>query len=323
MVTGLLPHESRESQHSMSLDHLVAGTLAGCASTAGLYPLDLIKVRFQANHIEKRLPPITTAIRNIVRSEGWRALYSGMWPSLVGATIANGGFFFLYERAKARMRGDDGNGGSSTILSARHHVAASLQAGCILVLLTNPIWLMKTRLQLQCRRPGGVLLEGDYRGMVHGLSCVVREEGFLALYRGIVPALLLTSNGAVQFTVYEQLKALDPLGQLLVLCGSPLERPTFVAASAHGFAAKIVATCVTYPYQVVKTRVQTRSVESTGEFDRTRRQALAIWRNEGARGFFKGCWPNAVRVAPNAAMTFAVYEETMSMMRRLREAALI
>ena len=39
---------------------------------------------------------------------------------------------------------------------------------------------------------------------------IVREEGALALYKGAVPALLLCGQGAVQFAVYEWLKARVP-----------------------------------------------------------------------------------------------------------------
>ena len=39
---------------------------------------------------------------------------------------------------------------------------------------------------------------------------IVREEGPLALYKGVVPALVLCGQGAVQFTVYEWLKARVP-----------------------------------------------------------------------------------------------------------------
>lgn len=37
--------------------------------------------------------------------------------------------------------------------------------------------------------------------------------------------------------------------------------------------------------------------------------ARRIHRLEGFLGFFKGCIPNAIRVAPGAAITFVVYEE--------------
>jgi len=42
---------------------------------------------------------------------------------------------------------------------------------------------------------------------------------------------------------------------------------------------------------------------------------VRTWRNEGVVGFFKGCVPNAIRVAPNAAVTFVVYEIMMDIQR--------
>lgn len=83
-----------------------------------------------------------------------------------------------------------------------------------------------------------------------------------------------------------------------------------------------VASTTTYPLQVIKSRMQQRSesleVTSTGELrvvernyggllDTTRK----IFQKEGISGFFKGCIPNAIRVAPGAAVTFVVYESVM------------
>mmetsp|Transcript_82082 Transcript_82082/g.162985 ORF Transcript_82082/g.162985 Transcript_82082/m.162985 type:complete len:337 (+) Transcript_82082:139-1149(+) len=309
---------------SKTFEHLVGGTVAGAVSTITLYPLDLIKVRFQANASVGQLPWIWQAARQIFQTEGLRGLYGGIGPSLVGATVANGGFFFIYELNKDHMRKPRAGSNTEVQLSSQHHLAASMGAGAVMVLLTNPIWLIKTRLQLQQRRLGTVAAADDYRGLLHGLRCVVREEGWCALYRGIVPALLLTSNGAVQFAIYEKLKVVAPLQTAAALVGMPGTCPTFAASFANGALAKISASCLTYPYQVVKTRVQQRTSTKVpqsgregngGELARTLRQAAAIWRSEGIRGFFKGCWPNAVRVAPNAAITFAVYEETVKLIR--------
>jgi solute carrier family 25 (mitochondrial folate transporter), member 32 len=39
---------------------------------------------------------------------------------------------------------------------------------------------------------------------------------------------------------------------------------------------------------------------------------VKIWRHEGALGFFKGCVPNVLKMAPAAAITFIVYEEVLA-----------
>ena len=83
-----------------------------------------------------------------------------------------------------------------------------------------------------------------------------------------------------------------------------------------------VASTVTYPLQVVKARMQQRSefVELTPEgnvrvvhreYGGIWNTCHRIWQKEGITGFFKGCIPNAIRVAPSAAITFVVYESVM------------
>jgi len=42
--------------------------------------------------------------------------------------------------------------------------------------------------------------------------------------------------------------------------------------------------------------------------------AERIYTREGFAGFFRGCIPNAVRVAPGAAVTFVVYEEVSDLL---------
>ena len=79
---------------------------------------------------------------------------------------------------------------------------------------------------------------------------------------------------------------------------------------------------MTYPLQVLKARLQQRadSLEITPEGDvrAVRREYRGVlksirkmWKREGMGGFFRGCIPNAIRVAPGAAITFLVYESVM------------
>lgn len=86
-----------------------------------------------------------------------------------------------------------------------------------------------------------------------------------------------------------------------------------------GAVSKVIASTVTYPLQLIKSRLQQRTqiTELTidGEIQIVRREysgvmdcVRRIWRHEGFVGFFKGTIPNAVRVAPSSAITFVVYE---------------
>ncbi len=76
----------------------------------------------------------------------------------------------------------------------------------------NPIWLVKTRMQLQLTESST-----NYRGAIHALRSIVAQDGVLGLYKGIVPALLLTSHGAVQFASYEKMKQLCTASQLTMV----------------------------------------------------------------------------------------------------------
>ena len=113
-------------------------------------------------------------------------------------------YFYFYEKAKLRYRVMEGHAlASPSTLTFVHHVAAALQASAVTVMFTNPLWLVKTRLQLQLSHS-----HGHYTGMMHALRTIVATDGVAGLYRGLVPALALTSHGAVQFAAYEEMKQL-------------------------------------------------------------------------------------------------------------------
>jgi solute carrier family 25 folate transporter 32 len=140
-----------------------------------------------------------------------------------------------------------------------------------------------------------------YRGFLHAVRTIVRDEGPMALYKGLVPALFLVSHGAIHFTIYEELKSLSANyredGQMgrfdpLVL----------------GAASKAVASTVTFPYQTVKARMQRRVVEGELPFKGMWDCTVRTWRGEGWRGFFKGLAPKTWQIMPQAGMTFFLYE---------------
>lgn len=145
---------------------------------------------------------------------------------------------------------------------------------------------------------------GAYPSFISGARQILTQEGITGFYRGLVPALFGVSHGAFQFMAYEKLKAYRTdqkkhgLGTLDLLGISGL--------------SKVFAGCITYPYQVLRTRLQSyhAALVYRGVWDVTRR----IWRQEGITGFYKGLGPNLLRVLPGTWVTFLVYENTKGLL---------
>lgn len=77
-------------------------------------------------------------------------------------------------------------------------------AGMLTLSVSNPIWVVKTRLCLS--NTASVPAYMHYSGLCDGLRKLYRHEGFRGLYRGFAPGLWGTSHGAVQFMFYEEFK---------------------------------------------------------------------------------------------------------------------
>jgi solute carrier family 25 folate transporter 32 len=304
---------------------MIAGVLGGTVSTITLLPLDNIKVRMQVHENSGDRLASLRIIRGIIRHEGIAGLYQGLTPAIIGSSVSWGGFFFVYEGFKKLLRQRNGLDENSPLSSIANFQLACASGG-VMVCLTNPIWLIKLRMQLQMKKTSERLKDGPkpYNGMVHAARTIVKEEGFWALYKGTAPALLLTSHGGVQFVVYEALKKHYHYTRAeRDTAGSVLERlEESFGFLAMGAVSKMIASTATYPLQVVKARMQQRSeyveLTSDGNVKLVKRDVTGIletskriWQKEGILGYFNGCLPNAVKVAPSAAVTFVVYEFVM------------
>ncbi|KAG9355762.1 hypothetical protein JZ751_000602 [Albula glossodonta] len=136
--------------------------------------------------------------------------------------------------------------------------------------------------------------------MLDALIKIYRHEGIPGLYRGFVPGLIGTSHAALQFMVYEELKR-DYNKYKKMPSEAQLTPSEYIGMAA---VSKIFAVATTYPYQVVRARLQDQHNTYNGVLDVIRR----TWRNEGAVGFYKGMVPNLIRVTPACCITFVVYE---------------
>ncbi|KAK4754080.1 hypothetical protein SAY87_002184 [Trapa incisa] len=307
-----------QTQTKWQWENATAGALAGFATVAVMHPLDVVRTRFQAN--DGRVLNLPTykntaqALFTIARSEGLRGLYAGFHPSVLGSTVSWGLYFFFYGRAKERY-----SQSKEEKLTPGFHLLSAAEAGTLVSLCTNPIWLIKTRMQLQ----NPLTQSKSYLGVHDALRTIMREEGWRALYKGIGPSLLLqVSHGAIQFTAYEELR------KFIIETKSEgrIERPgtadkvlNSVDYAILGASSKLAAILFSYPFQVIRTRLQQRpSADGTPRYLDSWHVLKETTRFEGLRGFYKGITPNILKNVPASSITFIVYENVMSLLRLAR-----
>ncbi|GFQ07818.1 folate transporter 1 chloroplastic [Phtheirospermum japonicum] len=297
-------------------ENAAAGSAAGLATVTFTHPLDVVRTRFQVN--DGRLSNLPTykntphALFTIARTEGFRGLYAGFFPAVLGSTISWGLYFYFYSIAKQRYSR------SRDELSPGLHLAAAAEAGGLVCLCTNPIWLVKTRMQLQTPQQAR-----PYSGFHDALRTILKEEGWRSLYKGLGPGLFLVTHGAIQFTAYEELRKM-----LINFRTEEYERNSNIADNSLdsidyavlGASSKLAAVGLTYPSQVIRARLQQRpNIEGIPRYMDSLHVVKETLRFEGVRGFYKGITANVLKNAPAASVTFIVYENVLNMLKLRRK----
>ncbi|KAF2238601.1 mitochondrial carrier [Viridothelium virens] len=221
---------------------------------------------------------------------------------MIGNSVSWALYFLWYGNLKemlVSLRGENAQ------LSSSDYFIASGVSGILTAACTNPIWVIKTRMLSTARNAPDA-----YTGIMHGARDIWTREGIPGFYRGLIPSLFGVSHGAIQFMAYEQLK-----NHWAKSRGSKqdLTNLDYVNLSAM---SKAFAGSVTYPYQVLRTRLQIKD-EATGTFLNVRGVASQIWKQEGLAGFYRGLGPNIIRVLPSTCVTFLVYENTKHYLPRI------
>ena len=111
---------------------------------------------------------------------------------------------------------------------------------------TNPIWVVKTRLQLE-RSERGAIAQGRRKLFGGSWDCmkkIMREHGVRGFYKGLSASYLGVTEGTIQWVLYERLKKLNTESQTR----SPIVQWAGLLGSAG--VAKMVASLITYPHEV-------------------------------------------------------------------------
>ena len=174
------------------------------------------------------------------------------------------------------------------------------------MVVVTPMEVVKIRMQAQYHSLSDPLDVPKYRSAPHAALTVLREEGINALWRGVsLTALRQGTNQAVNFTVYTELKEMLQRYQ-----------PQYESVNLPGYQTTVIGLISgamgpfsNAPIDTIKTRLQKTPAEpGQSGIQRITMIAKDMFRQEGAKAFYKGITPRVMRVAPGQAVTFTVYE---------------
>ncbi|KAI4273672.1 MAG: hypothetical protein LQ337_004472 [Flavoplaca oasis] len=342
---GLTPATHSGGEESLSSEtnapkpwaHLLAGGVGGMTSATLTSPLDVLKTRLQSDFYQGQIaasrhtrgisPPAQLGylrsgllhftetfqiLFSIHRVEGWRALFKGLGPNLTGVVPARAINFYTYGNGK-RIISDKFNNGQE---APWVHICAAINAGILTGTATNPIWLIKTRLQLDKSRAekAGTSSVRRYKNSLDCLRQTFQTEGFKGLYRGLTASYLGVTESTLQWFLYEQGKMYLGRREAQVIASGrdpTLWDRTIGWGGKVGAAggAKFFAAIITYPHEVVRTRMRQAPLQDGRlKYTGLLQCFSTIWKEEGIAALYGGLTPHMLRVVPSAAIMFGMYE---------------
>ncbi|THF98405.1 hypothetical protein TEA_025693 [Camellia sinensis var. sinensis] len=307
----------------------LAGAGGGIIAQLITYPLQTVNTRQQTERYlkkEKRKLGAIDRMSQVVNQEGWTQLYGGLTPSLVGTAASQGVYYYFYQifrnkaEAAALEHRKKGVGDGSVGMFSSLAVAAL--SGCINVLLTNPIWVIVTRMQTHTKKsqpshPQSIdsdeavlaAVEPPPYGTSHAIQEVYGEAGVSGFWKGVLPTLIMVSNPSIQFMLYETL--LKKLKQRRALNNKDNNGITalehHLGDSAVGFPREQQLRCY-----LPKARLQAKQVsggDKRHHYKGTLDAIMKMVRYEGFYGFYKGMSTKIVQSVLAAAVLFMIKEE--------------
>jgi len=300
--------------------HLFAGGMGATVGQCVTCPLDVVQTRLQSTHLNFSNVSTVNAVlgsnsllqihrpifgvtyfqilfaymRHMVQTEGIVSMFKGLSPSLLGIVPAKSVYFFCYATAKKKLNE------KPLFLNHQHviHTLSAVAAGSFTGTVTNPIWYIKTKLQL--RR------DGIQIGAIQVIREGYKKHGFKCFFRGLSASYVGVLETVIYFVLYEDMKRVFNLNNKRQ-SGEKFQALNLIFAAT---SSKIAATTLMYPHEVIRTRLRQDVKVKSGQLKyRNFFQSLNTVRiEEGRSGLYGGFGTSLMRQLPYTAVMFLTYE---------------
>ncbi|CDP15521.1 unnamed protein product [Coffea canephora] len=293
-----------------SLSEATSGAVGALVSTTVLYPLDTCKAKFQAElrtHGQRRYRNLSDVLLEAISTGQVFSLYQGLGTKNLQSFIAQFVYFYGYSYFKRLYL--ERTGYKSIGTKANLILAAA--AGACTAIATQPLDTASSRMQTSAF------------GKSKGLWRTLTEGSWSDAFDGLGISLLLTSNPAIQYTVFDQLKQrMLTSKQANNDVGSSAVALSALSAFVLGALSKSVATVLTYP--AIRCKVMIQAADANDEVDKKvkvdskakpkSRKTISsvlcsIWRKEGIPGFFKGLQAQILKTVLSSALLLMIKEK--------------
>lgn len=286
---------------------ILSGGVAGTVAATITNPLEVVKAQLQSsNAVVGELSkahghPVAIAQR-IFQRDGLAGFFRGLPPTLIGIIPSRSAYFYAYQQSKTALSPYFKEG------SPTNAMISGVVAGVTGNTLTNPIWMVRTRMQLLADSSAG---QRAYTGYGDVIQTIYREEGIAGFYKGIQASYWGCAEGSIQFIIYEQFKTRlmkrhneHRANQGLRPSNRLPEWQYFGSAAL----AKAVAAVTTYPHEVARTRLREQARGGVFKYRGMWQTLATIAREEGRSGLYAGMGVHLMKVVPNSAIMFLTYE---------------
>mmetsp|Transcript_2421 Transcript_2421/g.3424 ORF Transcript_2421/g.3424 Transcript_2421/m.3424 type:complete len:329 (+) Transcript_2421:283-1269(+) len=309
---ALVATKRKRSDFSNNMRKLGAGGLAGIAAKAVVAPVERLKIIYQVTNEKFSLRKMGNSFQVVIEKEGITGLWRGYSATMLKVFPYAGIQFSTFDGMKKYLLSQKDGDCTSKELTNLEALICGSTAGVMSIVFTYPLDLLRTMLAVEREKRQ----YSPHASLIRTFRAFMAEEGIKGLYRGVTPTILgILPYGGIAFMVNEHFK-------------NKMERayevPPVHLKLLSGGLAGLLAQSVSYPFEVIRRRMQTDGVilrdaglggvldgklPEQAEARMTMLQtAQKLVDEQGIRGLFKGLSINWIRAPIAISISFTAFD---------------